>query len=90
MYSFVFENDIRYWNLPYNVGSGKEFTMRAYYEKICKLFEYDESKIKINQMKYVGMLSNRLTITDRRIEDFKFKPINEGLEQLVNYYKTIK
>lgn len=90
MCNFAFEDNRKFYNTALNIGSGKEYTMKAYYEKVCKLFEYDASKIKPNEEKYVGMLSNVLTITDPTVSAFKYKPINKGLEELVKYYKSIQ
>lgn len=73
-----------------NIASGQEYSIYHYYKHICELFDYPISKIKGNPEKYTGMKYNKLIITLPEIKEFKYKPLEEGLSELVKYYKSFK
>lgn len=71
-----------------NLGSGVEYTIREYAEKISKILNYDSEKIEYDLSKYVGVRSKKLS-TKKLLtleDDIKFTPIDEGIKMTTHYY----
>lgn len=76
------ENDI------YNIGSGVEYPIKWYSEKLCKLIGYDSTKVQYDISKYVGAKSKVLEIRKLKIAIPNFSPtdIHVGLKSIVEWY----
>lgn len=88
MFYKIFKTEDR--NRIINIASGQDNSIGNYYHKICELFDYDFTKIRMNQNKYTGMYSNKLYCSDPGIRYYKYKDLDEGLKELVKYYKSLK
>ena len=89
MLKVVFELPDKH-NSIINIASGQEHSIYDYYKNICKIFNCDFTRIEGNKERYTGMKDNKLITTIPEIKTFKFKELENGLEELVKYYKTIK
>ena len=72
------ENDI------INLSSGKEYSIREYAKVICKIVDYDFSKINFDTTKFVGAREKKLVVD--KLKDVDFTSIDEGIENVVKYY----
>ena len=71
-----------------NLGTGQDFTIREFANKICNIVGYDETKIIYDESKYVGVLEKKLN-TDTllsTIPDINFTKLEDGLEKTISYY----
>jgi len=75
-------------NTIINVGCGKEHTIKEFADLICKIINYDESKIIYDISKYVGAKSKILNIDKLRkmIPDLQMTELREGLEDTVEWF----
>jgi len=80
----------QYHNKIVNIASGQSRMISEYYYYVSKLFNYDFKNIIRNTEKYVGMKDNKLITTIPEVKNFEFKKLEEGLEELVKYYKALK
>lgn len=75
-----------------NLGSGKDFSIRQFAEKISKIVGYDSSKIIYDTKKYVGAKSKKLEIKkiSKLIVDYKKNQIkiDVGLKETINWFKN--
>ncbi len=71
-----------------NIGSGLEFTIRWYAEKICELVGYDPERIRYNVSAYTGVQSKKLSTRKLRslLPDFELTPIESALAETVRWY----
>ena len=73
-----------------NIGSGKEYTIKEFAKKICKILDYNFSKIYFDKKKYVGARSKKLDISKLKKYYPNYmknnKKINEGLRQTINWF----
>jgi GDP-L-fucose synthase len=72
-----------------NIGSGTEYSIRWYAEKICGMVGYDPAKIVYDTSRYTGVRSKQLSI--RKLQSLlpKFKPtsIESALETTVRWFQ---
>ena len=67
-----------------NLSSGKEYSIREYAKVICKIVDYDFSKINFDTTKFVGAREKKLVVD--KLKDVDFTSIDEGIENVVKYY----
>jgi GDP-L-fucose synthase len=73
-----------------NVGSGSEYTIRWYAERICDLVQYDPAEIYYDTSRYTGVRSKQLAIEKLKslLPTFEPTPIDAGLERTVRWYES--
>ena len=72
----------------FNLSTGKEYSIKKYAQTICNIVGYDFNKIKWDLDAFVGSKSKNLVNT--HLKDYNFTPIQEGLEDTIDYYKILK
>jgi GDP-L-fucose synthase len=77
-------------NTIVNIGSGSEYSIRWYAEKICGLVDYDPSRIVYDTSRYTGVRSKQLSIKKlkRLLPDFEPTPIHKALEDTVRWFQN--
>jgi GDP-L-fucose synthase len=72
-----------------NVGSGEEFSIRWYAEKICSLTGYDPQRIEYDTSQYTGVRSKKLSVAKLRslVPEFQLTPIHSTLEETLRWYE---
>jgi GDP-L-fucose synthase len=70
-----------------NIGSGIEYSIRWYAERICELVNYDAVKIQYDTSRYVGVRSKQLSIRKLRklLPEFEPTPIQQALEATIRW-----
>ena len=82
-----------YSNEIFNIGGGREYSIKYFAKKISKLVGFDEKKIIYDTSKYVGAKSKNLSINKLKKSkvNFKLTKIDEGINQVIKWYKkTLK
>lgn len=76
----------------YNLGSGVDFTIREFAEKISNIVGFDPSKIKFDETRYVGAKSKILNVSkaQREIKNFANRDIDAGLSEVVAWFDETK
>jgi GDP-L-fucose synthase len=72
-----------------NIGSGDEYSIRAYAEKISGLVGYDPQKITYNTSRYTGVRSKQLAVRKlkRLLPEFRTTPLETALETTVRWFE---
>ncbi len=75
-------------NEIFNIGSGVEYSIRWYAEKICEYVGFDSEQIHYDTTKYVGAKSKVLNIAKLRkaLPEFSPTPIESGLREVTEWY----
>jgi len=76
-------------NEIYNIGSGKEYSIREFAKIICNIVGYDFKKIIFDRTKYTGAKSKHLSNSKlKKHIKTKYKRIslNEGLKKTIDWY----
>jgi GDP-L-fucose synthase len=70
-----------------NIGSGIEYSIRWYAERICSLVDYDAAKIQYDTSRYVGVRSKQLSVRKLKnaLPDFETTPIQQALEATIRW-----
>lgn len=81
----------KYSNEIFNIGGGKEYSIKFFAKKISKILKFDESKIIYDTSKYVGAKSKNLDIS--KLKQFKIKTnqitLENGIKEVINWYKRL-
>jgi len=74
-------------NEVFNLGSGQEYTIREYAEKISEFVGFDPEEIEYDTSKYVGVRSKRL-VPDKLLEvyDGSLTHFSKSLEDAILHY----
>ena len=72
-----------------NIGSGVEYSIRWYAERISKLLDYDPANITYDTTRYTGVRSKQLSIKklNRLLPDFQMTSIEAALERTVRWFQ---
>ena len=70
-----------------NIGSGVDYAIRWYAERICRIVDYDPAKIQYDTTRYVGPRSKQLSIRKLKtlLPDFEPMPTERALESTVRW-----
>lgn len=76
-------------NALFNIGSGQEFSIRAFAEVICKEVGYPFEKIVFDTSRYVGAKSKVLSIEKLKAlyPEFSPTPLTEGVRGVVQWFQ---
>jgi GDP-L-fucose synthase len=71
-----------------NLGTGVEYSIREYAEKICDFIHYDKNKIIYDESKYVGVRSKKLSTKNLGsfLSNYEYSKIENVLQNVINYY----
>ena len=77
-----------------NIGYGKEFSIKEFSKKICKILNYDHNKIVYDKNKYTGAKSKKLNINkvSQILKNYKssLTDIDLGLRETINWYLSTR
>jgi GDP-L-fucose synthase len=73
-------------NEAINIGSGVEYSIRSYADRISEIVGYDPAKILYDTSRYVGVRSKQLSIHKLRslLPDFQMTPIEMALKETIS------
>jgi len=78
-------------NEVFNLGSGQDYTINEFAQKVCKIYDYDFSHITHDMTKYVGVREKKIDTTKvmRYLGKNQFlkTSLDEGLEKAIKYFK---
>ena len=78
----------------YNLGAGREYTIREFAESICSIVGYDATKIQYDTSKYVGASSKCLSVKKVAavLPGFSenLTSMHKGLEETIRWFYTAK
>ncbi|GAB4236439.1 MAG: GDP-L-fucose synthase [Acidobacteriota bacterium] len=76
----------------FNLGGGKEHTIREFAALICEEVGYPPERIEYDTSRYVGVRSKCLSIEKARcaLGDYPVRPLREGLHELVQWVKEVR
>lgn len=78
-------------NQVINIGSGHNYTIREFASNVSSILEYNDSLIKYDITKYVGVKEKKLDISKlNSLVTIKSTSLSEGLLNTINYYKNNK
>ena len=81
----------KYSNEIFNIGGGKEYSIKFFAKKISKILQFDESKIVYDTSKYVGAKSKNLDIS--KLKEFRIKTnqitLENGIKEVIDWYKRL-
>lgn len=80
----------RYDNEHVNIGSGQDFTIRQFAQRICDLVGYDFNRVQFDTTQFVGARSKCLSVEKlhRLLPDVRFTPLDEGLGRTVAWMQS--
>lgn len=75
-----------------NLGEGEEHSIREYAQSLCDYIGYDHNKIFYDESRYVGARSKVLNLDKikKQIKNFKITHYQEGLKEVVDWFKENK
>lgn len=78
-----------YSNDIFNIGEGKEHTIKEFAEIICNYVGYDKNLIEYDVTKYVGAKSKCLNINKIKslFPEYKQMSIQTGIEETIDWFK---
>lgn len=78
-------------NEVFNLGSGQDYTINEFAQKVCEIYEYDFESLAHDMTKYVGVREKKIDTTKvvRYLGKNQFlkTSLDEGLEKAINYFK---
>jgi len=78
-------------NQIFNLGSGQDYTINEFAQKVCEIYDYDYKLVRHDMTKYVGVREKKIDTTKvlKHIDekDFLKMPLEEGLGASVEYFK---
>ena len=81
---------LKHKNEVFNLGSGQDYKINEFAEKICHLYDYDYDLVEHDLSKYVGVLEKKIDTTKvmSYIEGNSYlaTPLESGLQKSVEYF----
>lgn len=71
-----------------NIGSGEDYSIKEFAEKICEIVNYDPKKIQYDTSQYVGAKSKLLKIDKLQswMNQIPFTPLHSGLQKTIEWF----
>lgn len=86
----LIELDSKITNQIINIGSGEDYSIKQFAEKICSKVKYDSDLIAYDTNRYVGarskVLDNHKLI--KILPKFQFTNLEDGLDLTINWFKN--
>jgi len=82
---------LSYENKVFNLGSGQDYTINEFAEKVCQIYEYDFNSLEHDRTKYVGVREKK--IDTKKVlkflgkETFLQTSLQDGLKNSIEYFK---
>lgn len=78
----------RYDNEIFNIGAGKEYTIRAFAEQICAIVGYPVENIHYDTSRYVGAKSKCLNVEKIKaaLPEYELQSLAFGLRQTIDWF----
>ncbi|WP_448216414.1 NAD-dependent epimerase/dehydratase family protein [Endozoicomonas sp. 2B-B] len=78
----------QYNNDIFNIGTGKEFTIRYYAKLICDEVDFPLSHVNFDTERYVGAKSKFLDIDklSNVLDDYEFTSLKSGIKSTINWF----
>jgi GDP-L-fucose synthase len=75
-------------NEIFNIGAGKEYSIREFAEMICAIIGYDAERIEYDTTRYTGAESKCLSVEKIKaaLPDYSLTPLDEGVAQVVRWF----
>lgn len=76
-------------NEVFNIGMGREYSIREFANEICSIVDYDPSNIKYDETRYVGAKS-KVLITDKienALPEWKRRSLHDGLKDAITWFE---
>jgi len=85
-------NLLEYDNEVFNLGSGQDYTINEFAQKICDIYGYDFDSIGHDRTKYVGVREKKID-TEKVLkflgqETFLQTSLEDGLKNSIDYFKA--
>jgi GDP-L-fucose synthase len=78
-------------NEVFNLGSGQDYTINEFAQKICDIYGYDFDSVGHDMTKYVGVKEKKIDTTKVTSylgeKEFLKTSLEEGLEECIEYFK---
>jgi GDP-L-fucose synthase len=82
---------LSYDNEVFNLGSGQDYTINEFAQKVCEIYDYDFKLIEHDMTKYVGVKEKKIDTTKvisyLKGKEFLKTPLQEGLKKSIKYFK---
>ena len=83
---------LSYENKVFNLGSGQDYTINEFAEKVCQIYEYDFNSLEHDMTKYVGVREKKID-TGKVLkflgqETFLQTSLEDGLKNSIDYFKA--
>ena len=78
-------------NIIINIGSGIDYSIKEFANKVCNAVDYDSRKIIYDESKYTGAQTKLLDINLlKSLYDISsFRSIDDGIREVVDWYRNI-
>ncbi|NGX63784.1 MAG: GDP-L-fucose synthase [Candidatus Anoxychlamydiales bacterium] len=75
-----------------NIGAGKDYSIKEFASKICKIIGYNEEKIIYDASKYVGAKSKILIVDKLKqlLPEYKMTSLDKGLDMTAKWFMENK
>jgi len=78
-------------NEVFNLGSGQDYTINEFAQKVCEIYDYDYNTLGHDMTKYVGVRKKKIDTTKVMSylgeKDFLKTSLERGLEECIEYFK---
>ena len=78
-------------NQIFNLGSGQDYSINEFAQKVCLLYEHDFDRVQHDLTKYVGVQEKKIdtskVMSYLKGQTFLQTPIEDGLRECVDYFK---
>jgi GDP-L-fucose synthase len=78
-------------NEVFNLGSGRDYTINEFAQKVCEIYDYDFNSVGHDMTKYVGVKEKKIDTTKVMSylgeKEFLKTSLEEGLEECIEYFK---
>jgi GDP-L-fucose synthase len=73
-----------------NIGSGEEYSIREFAEKICSIVGFDPALIEYDTSRYVGARSKVLEVEKLKglMPELAFTPLQKGLKETIAWFSS--
>lgn len=76
-------------NQVFNLGSGKDHTIKEFAQKVCQIYDYDSNLVRNDLSRYVGALAKKLDIS-KTVEhlgyNYSTTSLDSGIKKSINYF----
>jgi len=81
-------------NEVFNLGSGQDYTINEFAQKVCEIYDYDYNTLGHDMTKYVGVREKKIDTTKVMSylgeKGYNKTSLQEALRETVKYFKKQK